>query len=70
MSAYLQQCPLMKINEVPEIRIVVPMHDAILVEAPMDFDEEIINEFINVFTQHFNKEVKGKASVDSFFIAS
>lgn len=59
---------LIEINKVPDVQIILPMHDAILLEVPMDFDEaQVVDIFQEVLSSYFNKEIVGKASLDNFF---
>ncbi|HCC8383560.1 TPA: DNA polymerase I [Acinetobacter baumannii] len=61
---------LIEVSKIPFAQIILPMHDAILLEVPIDFDEnQVINVFQNTFSEHFNNEIVGKASLDNFFIS-
>lgn len=60
---------LIEVSKIPDAQIILPMHDAILLEVPVDFDEnQVVSVFQDVLSRHFNNQIIGKASLDNFFI--
>jgi len=60
---------LIKLSDMGDVVLKVPMHDAVLFQHPPDFDPSVVAElFAGVFTEHFNGSIKGKASVERFFL--
>lgn len=58
---------LLRLSSVPDVELKVPMHDAVLFQHPKEFDPELVSGlFADVLTAHFNGQINGKASVESF----
>ena len=58
---------LIAIDKVEGFRILVPMHDAVLVEHSLDCDPKILVQlFSEAMTAHFNGVITGKASLEDF----
>lgn len=59
---------LLKISKIPDVDILLPMHDAVLFQH---IDEktpaDVTLAFVETMTEHFNGIVAGKASVEPFF---
>lgn len=60
---------LMRVSdELPDVRIILPMHDAILFEyTGLDTPSKVTNVFAEVMTETLSGKVKGKASLSEFF---
>lgn len=59
---------LLLIRDEDEVRILVPMHDAVLIEHPPEYSANKIAEiFSQAMTEHFEHKIIGKASLDSFY---
>lgn len=59
---------LLLMREESDVRILVPMHDAVLIEHPPEYDtNKIIEIFSRAMTEHFEGKIIGKASLDSFY---
>lgn len=62
---------LLKLREENQVRILIPMHDAVLLEHPPEYDpSRIVTIFKDVMTEHFERKVFGKASLELFYKAS
>lgn len=58
---------LLQISSLPEFRLVLPMHDAVLVEHSPDVDaNEIVEVFEKTMSAFFKNKIKGKASISNF----
>ena len=58
---------LLKLKDEP-VRILVPMHDAVLVEHKPDYPgEKLVAIFSSAMTEHFSGTIKGKASLELFY---
>jgi DNA polymerase I-like protein with 3'-5' exonuclease and polymerase domains len=59
---------LLRMREEIEVRILLPMHDAVLIEHPPAYDpNKIATIFSQAMTEHFERRVIGKASLESFY---
>lgn len=59
---------LIQMRDEAELRILVPMHDAVLVEHHPDYDpDRVVQIFINTMTNHFDGKIIGKASLQSYY---
>ena len=61
---------LLAMREENQVRVLVPMHDAVLFEHPPEYDpSKIASMFSKVMTEHFESRVVGKASLEGFYMA-
>jgi DNA polymerase I len=59
---------LLRMREQIEVRILLPMHDAVLIEHPPEYDpNKIATIFSQAMTEHLERRVIGKASLESFY---
>lgn len=59
---------LLLMRDEPDVRILVPMHDAVLVEHSSEYDPSKITAiFSRAMTEHFDGKIIGKASLESFY---
>jgi DNA polymerase-1 len=59
---------LIALDKMGKFRILIPMHDAVLVEhRPNQDPKALINIFSNEMTNHFSGKITGKASLEKFF---
>jgi DNA polymerase-1 len=59
---------LLRIREETEVRILLPMHDAVLIEHPPEYHpNKIATIFSEAMTEHLERRVIGKASLESFY---
>lgn len=59
---------LLKLSDLNNIALKVPMHDAVLFQHPTDYDpQEVASIFSDAMTEHFSGKIKGKASIENFF---
>ena len=60
---------LLKLSDLKNVDLKIPMHDAVLFQHPEDFDPvEVANMFAAVVTEHFDGKIAGKASVANFIL--
>ncbi|AZB55467.1 DNA polymerase I [Cereibacter sphaeroides] len=60
---------LLRISNMQDAGILLPMHDAVLFQHQnATTPVEVVIEFAETMTQHFGGDIKGKASVESFFL--
>jgi hypothetical protein len=53
-----------------QVRVLIPMHDAVLFEHPPEYDpSKIASVFSDVMTEHLEGRVVGKASLEAFYVA-
>jgi hypothetical protein len=58
---------LLELSKLDSVQLKVPMHDAVLIQHPANFDPTIvINLFKEVMTEHFQGAITGKASLANF----
>ncbi|WP_387692733.1 hypothetical protein [Photorhabdus sp. RM71S] len=58
----------MSLEALKAVELLLPMHDAVLVQVPLDFEDKVIAELLaNVMSDHFGQKIVGKASIDTFF---
>lgn len=58
---------LIAVDKAKNFRILVPMHDAVLVEHSIECDPQIlVRLFSEAMTAHFNGAITGKASLEDF----
>ncbi len=59
---------LLKLRDETAVSVKIPMHDAVLVQHPPDYDVGRLSTiFAKVMTEHFKGAVKGKASLEQYF---
>lgn len=59
---------LLALDKLEGFRILVPMHDAVLVEHSPNSDPTLlVKVFSEVMTEHFAGKIQGKASLEKFF---
>lgn len=59
---------LLKLRDESDVRILIPMHDAVLIEHMPEYDpNRIISIFSKTMTDHLEQRVIGKASLESFY---
>lgn len=58
---------ILAVANLSEVEIKIPMHDALLVQHPMNFDTQRLTKiFGDVMTDHFNGIITGRASIEDF----
>jgi DNA polymerase I-like protein with 3'-5' exonuclease and polymerase domains len=58
---------LLRLGSESNVRILIPMHDGVLVEHSPEYDStRLSNIFSDVMTEHFDKKLVGKASLEPF----
>ena len=66
-GALIFKLALLEIGKLPEFRLVLPMHDAALVEHSPEVDAKaIITVFENTMSTFFKNKIQGKASISNF----
>lgn len=66
-GALIFKLALLKIRELPEFRVVLPMHDAVLVEHSIGVNPNVVVKvFEDTMTEFFDKAITGKASISDF----
>ncbi|WP_343549291.1 DNA polymerase [Ralstonia sp.] len=59
---------ILRIKDIKQVQLKIPMHDAVLVQHRPDFDTQlIVRAFSDAMTDHFRSKIIGKASLDNFF---
>lgn len=59
---------LLRMQDEAEVRILLPMHDAVLIEHCPTYDpNKIATIFSQAMTKHLERKVTGKASLESFY---
>ena len=67
-GALIYKLAILEVAKLPDFRIVLPMHDAVLVEhAPTVDAHQLVTIFETVMTDFFDGEIAGKASISNFF---
>ena len=60
---------LVRLSAMKEVKLKVPMHDAVLFQHSREFDPQAVVElFANVMSEHFDQRIKGKASLSKFVL--
>jgi len=68
-GALIFKLALLEISKLPEFRLVLPMHDAVLVEHNPEVDAKaIITVFEKTMATFFKNKIQGKASISKFEI--
>lgn len=61
---------LLAMRDEDQVRVLIPMHDAVLFEHPPEYDpSKIASVFSDVMTEHLKGRVVGKASLEAFYVA-
>lgn len=69
-AALIFKKAILKVASLPDVKIKVPMHDALLVQHSPGFDRcLLIDTFASAMTEHFGGSIAGKASIEPFFKA-
>lgn len=59
---------LLALSKINDVELLLPMHDAMLLQVPTGFDIDILPELIgDVMFNHFDGKIIGKASIEPFF---
>jgi DNA polymerase-1 len=70
-GALIFKLALLEINKQQQFRVVLPMHDAVLVEHDLELSSNVIvTIFKNTMTEFFDNKINGKASISDFFVSS
>lgn len=58
---------LLCLSSISEVKLKLPMHDAVLLEHSADYDvDRVINIFSGAMSEHFQNKIQGKASISQF----
>ncbi|MFD2111338.1 DNA polymerase [Thiorhodococcus fuscus] len=58
---------LLSLSKQPEIELILPMHDAALVQIPNDYDISLLPRMLaDTMSDYFDNKVVGKASIQEF----
>ncbi|PKR48360.1 DNA polymerase [Thalassospira povalilytica] len=69
-GALIFKLALLKVNDLQDFRIIIPLHDAVLVEhQPKSDPHRVVKAFEDAFTEFFadTLDISGKASLSSFY---
>jgi len=67
-GSYIFKCALLEIGKLKDVNILVPMHDAVLVQHPTSFDtERLIAGFQETMDRVLEFKISSKASIEPFF---
>ncbi|TFW18885.1 DNA polymerase I [Duganella callida] len=67
-AALIFKKALLNMRNETEVRILLPMHDAVLLEHPPEYDSnKIVTIFAETMSEHLERKVLGKASLEPFF---
>lgn len=66
-GSYIFKKAILNISYEKDVDILIPMHDAVLIQHTDLYNpEKIVEIFQNTMTSVLNEKIKGKASVESF----
>jgi len=69
-GALIFKLALLEINKQQQFRVVLPMHDAVLVEHDLELSTNVIvTIFENTMTEFFDNNINGKASISDFSVS-
>jgi hypothetical protein len=58
---------LLSLSKISEVKLKIPMHDAVLLEHSADFDiNRVVSIFSTTMSEHFQHKIQGKASLSQF----
>jgi len=60
---------LLSVAGMADVDVLLPMHDALLFQhADPETPHHVVATFVQTMTDHFDKTIKGKASIEPFFV--
>lgn len=70
-GSYIFKSSLLKLGKEDTVQVLIPMHDAVLIQHPDTYD---INKAVKIFedtmSTALDNKIKGKASVEAFYVSS